>query len=389
MTGFPQDFVILDYFSEIPAIGHKGGLLYCCSTTLTVDSFDPSTLSASFDIERANGKVRCRLKGTESPLEAAQLFWDPKKHELFIYTKSRLQFTRIALAVADQVEVPGEPQWYATQNMEAAASMLLDRRLPVIEWEEDFQPPPPSREQKAALDRMNGLLKDLFDATNHGRPYDLEKLAARHRLSMDVAKQAEEVLQRQERSMSIDVAGGLAGIPPLPPSQRVKMKGALSHCPIFRFDTGNEPQRLFKDAAPRIEALRGKQHVSRTRTMLTLATLPSVLEEIDSTGDDPQHTLLKCSLYLLLHAGGEFWSTEDYAAEVLKLFWQVLLDSRERTEVRRFTRQYAIWCREVLLRAGLAEEAPGAAHAPGAGKPGVAFRMKASAFFTAWVKPGE
>jgi hypothetical protein len=388
MTAFPQDFVILDYLSEIPAIGHKGNLLYCCSTTLTVDSFDASALSASFDVKEANGKVQCRLKGTESPLEAAQLFWDPGKKELFIYTKSRAQFTRIALAIADQVEVPADPQWYATQNMEAAASMLLDRQLPVIEWEKDFQPPPPSREQKAVLERMNGLLKELIDATNHGRAYDLEKLAARHRLSMDVAKQAEEILLRQERSMSIDIAGGLAGIPPLPPSQRMKMKGRLAHCPLFRFNTGDEPQRLFKNVGTRIEALRGKQHVSRARTMLTLATLPAILEEIDDAGDDTEHTLLKCSLYLLLHAGGEFQGTADYAAEILKNFWQVLLDSSERAEIRRFTKQYAIWCREVLLRAGLAEEEPAAGQAPGAGTAGAAFRLKASAFFTAWVKPG-
>ena len=387
MTDLPQDFVILDFFSEIPPIAHKDGLLYCCSTTLTVDSFDASALSASFDIKEANGKVQCRLKGAASPLESAHLYWDPKKHALFIYTRNRAQFTRIAIAIADQVEVPPEPQWYATQNMETVAGMLLDSQHPVIEWERDFRPPPPSREQKAVLDGMNALLKDLFDATNHGRSYDLEKLAARHGLSLEVARQAEAVLQRQKQSRSIDVAGGLAGIPPLPPSQRMKMKGALISCPIFRFDTGDAPQRLFRDVASRIESLRGKQHIPRARTMLTLATLPSILEEIDDdAGDDALHTLLKSSLYLLLHAGGEFQSGEDYAAEVLKLFWEVLLDSSERAEIRRFTKQYAIWCREVLLRAGLAEEEPGAAQAMGAGKPGAAFRMKASAFFTSWMK---
>ncbi len=109
------------------------------------------------------------MKGTRAPLEAAQLFWDPKKKELFIYAKSRATFTRIALAIADQVEVPAEPQWYATQNMEVAASMLLGREPPIVEWEKDFQPPPPSREEKAVLNRMNALLRDLSDAVRYRR----------------------------------------------------------------------------------------------------------------------------------------------------------------------------------------------------------------------------
>ena len=58
--------------------------------------------------------------------------------------------------------------------------------------------------------------------------------------------------------------------------------------------------------------------------MLTLATLPVVLEEID---DPPwerntEHTVLKYSMYLLCGAGSEFHGTEDYAAEILRLFWQ-------------------------------------------------------------------
>ena len=171
------------------------------------------------------------------------------------------------------------------------------------------------------------------------------------------------------------------------------MQSSLARCPLFRFDTGSDPQRLFAEVAPRVEALRRKEHVSRSRTMLTLATLPSVLEEIDTADDDPHHTLLKCSLYFLLHAGRDYRSTEDYAAAVLKNFWQVLLESREHAEVRRFTRQYAIWCQDVLLRCGLAEEEAVSSAPPGAGKrgpakPGAAFRMRASTFFTAWVKPG-
>ena len=35
-----------------------------------------------------------------------------------------------------------------------------------------------------------------------------------------------------------------------------------------------------------------------------------------------EHTVLKYSMYLLCGAGSEFHGTEDYAAEILRLFWQ-------------------------------------------------------------------
>jgi hypothetical protein len=390
MTELPQDFIILDAFSEIPAVGHKGEILYSCSATLSVNSFDPSAFSASFDLEEVKGKVKCILKGSDSPFTAGRLYWDQKKHELFIYARNRAQYAWIAMAIFDQVEVPPEPQWYATQNMEVAAHSLLGRQLPIVEWDRDFEQPPPSPEEKQMLERTNALLRELVDAANHGRSYDLQQLAARHSLPVEVAQQAERVLEQQARSMSIAVDGGLEAIPFLPPAARAEMKGPLGKCPLFRFDQGSDAQRLFGEVASRIEAMRGKERISRSRTALTLVTLAKFLEEIDDeAGDDKDNTVLKYSLYLLLHAGGELQSTKDYAAEILKLFWQVLLQSGERVEIRRFTKQYAIWCREFLVRTGLAEEELDAVSAQAPQKPGAAFRLKATDFFRAWVKPAQ
>jgi hypothetical protein len=118
-------------------------------------------------------------------------------------------------------------------------------------------------------------------------------------------------------------------------SSRLKYCEKLNRCPVFRFHTGEETRRLFAD--------------------------------------------------LLCHAGGEPHGTDDCAAEVLRLFWQALVGSKERAELRRFVRQYSIWSREVLVRTGIAEEEAGeGVRPPQTTKPGTPFRIRATPFLIAW-----
>jgi hypothetical protein len=387
MSEMPESFVILDAFAEIPFIGHGGQLLYSCSSEFTAASLDPSALSSCFDIEEANGRLRFRLKGSNPPFTSADLYWNPLSQEAFVYTRNRQDYQKVVLAMAGQAEAPAEPQLTCTQNMEVIARNLLGIEPVVLEWDQPFEPPPAGPEEEAALERINALLKDLADAANHGRTYNLEKMAARHGVSIEDAREMEEVIKRQERSMAIDVPGGLAGAPALPPSGRMYMKEDLRSCRLFRLNTGDEAQGLFAAFAASVEAMRPKPRASRTRTMLTLATLPTVLEEIDDPPgeQDTEHTVLKYSMYLLCRAGSEYHGTEDYAAEILRLFWQILVPSRERAGFRRFVRQYAIWCRELLVLAGLAEDDGRATGIT----PGAPFQIRASPFFKAWARLGR
>jgi hypothetical protein len=387
MTERPESFVILDAFAEVPMIGHSGQLLYCCSSAFTAASIDPPALSSTFDIEEAQGQYRLRLKGSNPPFATADFYWDPANHEAFIYAKNPGDYRKVVDGLSGQVEAPPEPQLSCTQMMEIVASNLLGAEPPVLAWEKPFEPPPAGPEEEAALKRLGALMQDLTDAANHGRTYDLEKLAARHGVAMDAARELEEGIRSRERSMAIDIPGGLAEVPALPPSGRRYMTENLRACKLFRFETGKEAQRLFTAVAAGVESMRPPARISRTRLMLTLTTLPTVLEEIDHPPgeDDAEHTVLKYSMYLLIRAGSEFHGTEDYAAEILRLFWQVLVPSRERADFRRFVRQYAIWCREILVRAGLADDDGHGKEA----KPGAPFQMLATPFFNAWVKLGK
>jgi len=385
MTAAPESFVILDAFSETPPLSYRNTRLHSCTTTIVNAVIDPSALAGDFDIEEGKATTRLRLKGSEPPLAAADIYWDPGTREAFIFTRNLADYSRIARALEGMVHVPPEPQTVITPNMELIAGKLLGVKPAVVSWEAPFEPPPPSPEQHAELKRLNALLRELTDASNEGRSYDLGKLAARHRLSMDVARQAEQVIERHDQAMVIDIAGGLPGVPVPPPSERMKYREKLNRCPVFRFHTGEEAQHLFADLRARIESLRPVSRISRTRTLLTLPTLPDVLEEIDNWEGDPEHFVLKHTLYLLCHAGGESQGTDDYAAEILRLFWQALVGSKERAELRRFVRQYSIWCREVLVRTGIAEEQAGeGGRPPQPVKPGTPFRMRATLFLKTW-----
>jgi hypothetical protein len=405
MNELPESFVILDAFTEIPPIVHHGERLYCCSSTLAADSFNPSGMSDEFDVTESRGVTRCRLKGSDSPMETADLYWDSKKRQVVCHAWNMADYSRIVGAAAGQVALPSEPQLHCTQNMEMAAAMLLGRQPLLFPYERHFVDETPDLERNAELKKVNAFYAELADAHNHGRSFSIEEAAVRAGLPLETAREAARALNDQMDERDIKVEGGLEGIPILSPAQRMKLGEDLGSCTLFRLSKGNEAQTLFSDVAEKIQPL-----LAGARATASLAALPEILEDLDDPyWEDPQNTVLKYSLYLLCHAGAELQSTNDYAAEILRLFWQVLIDEPEHREIRHFNKEYAIWCRELLVRAGLVEAeeggapekpgAPGARRpdprakpgAPGArnmderARPGAPFRIRTTPFFRAWI----
>jgi hypothetical protein len=403
MTDMPEWFVVLDIVSGIPPMEHEGARLQSCWSQARAEGFDPAALAPAFDAEQARGIHRLRLKGSTPPL-AADLYWDPRKRAVFAHAADVPAYTRLALAAAGQVELPPEPQWRCTRTMEYAAAQILGRDSAVSAWERPFQAPEATPEQKAEMEKVNALMREVSDAVNKGRPISIEEAAARRGVAPETAREVKEYLRRMQRQQQIDVEGGFEDIPFLPPSEVVKMKEPLRETSLVHLSTGSEAERLFAGVAPRVQALRPSGQTSRTGKVLTLLTLPDVLEELaQAEWRDPANHVLTYTLFLLSVKGGSPESTWDYAAEVLKLFWQAVLPDRERMHIRRFCRQYSVWCREFLVRTGLAEEdesdasaaAPageasaGAAAGAASGRedpaPGAPFPLRASAFFREWM----
>ena len=382
----PEWFIALGCYAEVPPIVHDGERARCFSSTVEVNAFDPSRLAQSCEIEAAKGVHRCRLRGSVPPFHIADLYWEPKKRRLYLYTKDMADYTEIAVAVSDQARIPATPLWSCTQNMEMVASMLLHHDPPLLAYERRFsEAHEASPEAQAELDRINALIQEVNDTKNNGRVVSLQEAAARHGVAEQNLGEIQALFDRLDHAFDIELEGGLAGIPILSPSERMKMTERLGKVPFFRFHSESDTYRLFSEIAPRIEAFRSGGNKSRVVNVLTLLTLPDILEDIAyQEWQDEANTVLKYTLYLLCLKSGQFESTWDYASEILRLFWQVLIPRNTREYVRRFMRRYTIWCRDFLLRAGFVVEneqgAPG-----GSGRPGSAFEMRASPFLLQWL----
>ncbi len=87
MTAFPESFVILDAFAEIPPIAHRGRRLFACWSSFNLAALDPGPLSESLEREEAGGILRFRLPGSQSPMMSADFYWDTQGHEALIYAK--------------------------------------------------------------------------------------------------------------------------------------------------------------------------------------------------------------------------------------------------------------------------------------------------------------
>jgi hypothetical protein len=282
--------------------------------------------------------------------------------------------------VADQAALPAEPQWTASKNAETAAYMLLGKQMPALAYEKLFAGPPATPSRQEAVKKINAFLTEVSEKLNEGASYSVEDLAAIHGVDPQTAVEVEASIRQSFDKYHIDVEGGLAGIPRIPPEGIRELGARLTGNPLFRFRNAEETQTLFPDVARRVSAL--LTEATGKRRPMSLENLPRALEELDfAQWRQERSPVLKYTLMLLCEKGGEFEPVRDYAAEVLRKFWQILLESKTRMNVRRFVKVYGLYCRETLYRAGLVEireEEP---------RVDTEFRMKASAFLGSWLSP--
>jgi hypothetical protein len=266
--------------------------------------------------------------------------------------------------------------------METAVSMFLKKHLPPLEYERRIEPPTKDPAAERELAKINALMRALTERSNAGMDYSLEELAAHHGVSLENARAVEASLRRLETRWSIDVEGGFTDIHRLSPTDVQRLAPPLEKCLLFSLHEGVNVQRLFQTILPGVEGL--ASGIRGSREPIKLANLPRLLVDFDyAEWQEERNAVLKYTLFLLCLKGGEYEDVRDYAAEILKLFWQVLLPGKERMHIRRFVKQYAIYCRATLARAGLIDIEDAVTAAPSA--PGMPFRMKSSVFLSAWI----
>ena len=389
----PGSFYLLDAWSEIPAAVHKDQRVELCAAELALPGFDPESYRGRLEIDRVAGLVRCRLEGERTPLRLAAAYYDTSTERLAIQASTPALYSQLRGLLGPQVPLPEQPPWRVTIGMSIAARRILDKQDPASPYIERFEEqefPETSPEEEKHLEAINALLTRLSDHSNRGTSYSLEALAAEHGVSLETARELEKVVAKQDAAFDLQIEGGLEGYPPPPPAARMRFRLSPWDCGLFAFLDSPRVRRLYAEALP---AIRERREAS-TRISEAVAPPPEELDELpgwleelhEETQDLQDYTLLNTAFDLLCHRGDRLEPVRDYAVEVLRLFWQVLLPGRETDHIQRFHGRFARFVHDVLYAGGLVDIDPPVNRLEARR---AEFALRPSALFRGWVSHRE
>lgn len=368
----PAYYVLLSRWAENPVPVFAGQHLQFFAHEQAVRSFSVDRCSPDFDIKEVSNPGRLfagTLRDRESPFQIAVFYYATDKRVLSVMTTSQDLYREIARLLRGQVELPAEAEWSASPNMAIAGKELPGVRSPLVkclEYQELAQPErDEDRAASASLEPINALLQELTNRRNLGVEYRLEELAESYGVEPETARQLEATVTRLDERFEIDLPGGIADYRPPPPEVRRRMSAVPSKSDLFALDFGPAAHGAFAEQAPRVRTLLAEYREMGLNVQaadygpaqeLSLKMLPRIVDDLFFAyweADDA--TLLTYTLCLLHHAGSTQHQVSDYACEVLRVFWQVLLPKNTRTQIRGFIEQYALFCWNVLEPLGVVE----------------------------------
>ncbi len=379
----PAYFLLLDRWSEIPVQVHNQEIVCLCSNSIDMDVFDPEGYGSAFNVDRKDELVRYSLKGSEDPFQTADIYYDGKKQKLFLFAYGRHRYHELVEHLSGTVEVPAEPYWQGTVLMLAAVSEMLGRNIPAMDYEQIFtEQEAPSPEAQKELDKINALLQEINNRHNLGIDAPIQELARIYDVPLETALQMQKMLNElTEDRFQIDLEGGLENFTPPPPEVRQKLQRPLHKSELFTLEYSEEAEAYFTDLLPELMQLQ------ELPSPLSLSGLHRLIETLYYRDWDLDHpTVFTYTAYMLLKMGDELRSVRDYAAEILRIFWQVILPGKDKKYRELFIERYSMYCYGCLLPLGLIEldreiDPPQAVDGD--------YRIKASAFFREWIRPSS
>ncbi|MCY4484425.1 MAG: hypothetical protein OXC12_16265 [Spirochaetaceae bacterium] len=363
----PAHFLLLNRWAETPPLAHSGGTLHVCAHEARLDTFAISKNHPGLEIRgenREKGILKASLKGSNPPMECADVYHDRPRRRLVVVTSALEDYLEIARLLRDQVDLPDEPDWYASMNMVVAATTIAGKEHPALAYERQLEPAP-DRDADAALKPVNAFIKELVRCRNVGEEYSLDELATRFGMTMETAREVEASVTRLGERDRIDIEGGIAGYRPPPPARRGQLQALPSRSEVFVLQYGPRAHQAYAERRERIRSLVAEQRAAGAEVSAAfdgdgddppLTRLPRLLEDLffaSWRAHDP--TVLTYTLYLLCQAGDTARPVRDYASELLRTFHQVLLPNSEPAHLQGFIDKYALFCWEILEPLGLVE----------------------------------
>ena len=380
----PIPFYMLYSFAELPVIFRRNERMVICSHEIKVPDFDPELYAETFNIEEKQGVYRLELKNSKEPPYFYTVYFDSKKGLLSINSMGIKRYRELCSLLGSRYKFPQEPSFCVSMQMVLAIKEILGIEPPSHRFEELFhEEPEPDTDEE--LNRLNAMIGEINEMYNHGIPYSIEEIAEKYDFPVETVKQVQKLFQKFEKEHEIKIQGGFKEFTPPPPILRMKMKGSFKDNDLFKFNNSKLARALFsRQVLPGISTLdEAGEYMVEQQVEFSLSDLPRLIEDLYfkhiSSGD---YTILLYTMYLLSQQGESYHKVRDYAVEVLKIFWQVILPSRKKTHIRQFISNYAGFCYNVLYRVGLVEieQEPDEKDVQKA-----EYSIKASSFFREWL----
>ena len=391
----PAHFLLLSRWAEVPPVAHSGHVLHVCVHEARVDTFPVGEYAHALEIRgenRERGILKASLKESSPPIECADIYHDRPRRRLVVVATTLQDYREIARLLRDLVDLPDEPEWYASMNMVTAASLIGAKEHPALACERLLEPSQ-AQPTEAALKPINAFMQELVRCRNFGEEYSLGELASRFGVTMETARELEASVKQLGKRFTIDIEGGIAGYHPPPPAQRRDLQALPSQCDLFVLNHGPEAQQVYADRRERVRDMVAEQRSEGADVAaafdgddldLSLARMPRLLEDLFfASWQAHEPIMLTYTLYLLCRAGDSLQYVRDYAVEVLRAFHQVLLPNTEPAQLEGFIDKYGLFCWEILEPLGLVE-IEGAVDRPRAAD--ATYRMSAGPLFNAFVR---
>lgn len=185
----PIPYMMLLSGAASPFIINGEERLVNCVAEYDLESMNTSELRNSFKEEYNREVYRLALKGWSGPPHFAEAYFDEKKKIILLSAMTESGFRALAAELNRcGYEFSVDPFLMVNLSMYATASDILKKKTSLNEYERFFSKELPKAEQEK-YDKLNLFLKLLLPYINEGREPDIEELAKKADVDVELARE--------------------------------------------------------------------------------------------------------------------------------------------------------------------------------------------------------
>ncbi len=199
----PLHFMVLYYRAELPLVISRGHPVIHCKSEVKKIDLDPEKLVGEALVRKVQHIYKITLPGSEDFPHYGACYYHSQKRHLVVTAMTEWAYGKMAELLGENgISVPERPRIFATPVMMSLLKndlkMKIDYGNP---YEKTFAGPEPSDKEKAFLEKLNAVMRDVVEASNAKRPVDAAVLARRHGVEIETVNQLVESMENTLRNI--------------------------------------------------------------------------------------------------------------------------------------------------------------------------------------------